>query len=66
MAYSYLLDLYKVLEKRKSLLIKSADNLDLQDKGMQQLRGQLSVIDDFTKFLRQNYHHRLPRRLQKE
>lgn len=63
MSYNYLLDLYKVLEERKSHLINTSDSSEKQEKDIQHLRGQLSAIDDFTTFLRQNYHYKLPRRL---
>lgn len=65
MVYNYLLDLYKVLEKREQEIAKDMTRpADADDQGLYQ-QGRLTAISDFTMFLRQKYHAKLPRRLQK-
>ncbi|MDR3628768.1 MAG: hypothetical protein P4L42_00380 [Desulfocapsaceae bacterium] len=65
MSHTYLLDLYSVLAARKKQIqdtaartCSPADELSMQ--------GRLDAITDFTAFLKNSYHTRLPRRMQKD
>jgi hypothetical protein len=64
MVYNYLLDLYQVLAERKKELERlgkeSSDSLEIE----QYRQGQLAAVNDFTAFLKKNYHAKLPRRMQ--
>lgn len=64
MAYNYLLDLYRVLAERKNE-IAGDDVSDESPEAEQYREGRLSVVNDFATFLKDNYHSKLPRRLQK-
>jgi hypothetical protein len=65
MVYNYLLDLYKVLAERKKHLVEPGDaSFGSIDSG-QYHKGRITAIEEFTKFLEKNYHHKLPRRMQK-
>ena len=66
MVYNYLLDLYRELDKRKeNIEMMIAEAADDMDKRTYQ-RGRLRAVEDFKKFLTNNYHGKLPRRLQKQ
>jgi len=61
-AHTYLLDLYRVLTQHRqeyaiAPLGESAEETDLRS-------GRLAAADEVLAFLRNNYHSRLPRRLQ--
>lgn len=66
MAYNYLLDLYRALGQRQEEIIASceATSENQEEKHFQQ--GRLTVNREFLSFLKDNYHHKLPRRLQQE
>lgn len=65
MVYSYLLDLYKVIEARKNET--SEENKTAAENSAQSLyqQGRLRTLNDFYHFLHQQYDAKLPRRLQK-
>ena len=66
MAYSYLLSLYKVLDKRKKEIeMQMQKNAGVPEQEQYQ-RGRLAAITGFTTFLQENYHQKLPRRLQQQ
>jgi hypothetical protein len=65
MVYNYLLDLYQVLAERKNEIKRDSSGLSESQEIEQFYRGRLAAIDDFTTFLRSNYHAKLPRRIQK-
>jgi hypothetical protein len=60
MVYNYLLDLYKMLEERKKEL---GGEKSLSSDSNEYQRGQLAAIREFTSFLKDNYHEKLPRRM---
>ena len=63
MSYNYLLDLYQVLDTRLELL---TDNMNDIQRGTTEFdRGRYDCLLEFKQFLRDHYHHKLPRRLQK-
>ncbi len=65
MVYNYLLDLYNVLgERRTELEGRNDDSFD-SIESKEYHRGQIAAVDEFTKFLRDNYHEKLPRRMRK-
>lgn len=65
MAYSYLFDLYRVLAERKNEIERLNDGPSESPEVAQYNQGRLTVVNDFTTFLRDNYHAKLPRRMQK-
>ena len=65
MAYTYLLDLYQALSKRKTAIKKQlTENGTTAADTTQYKQGQLDVIDEFSHYLRENFHSKLPRRMQ--
>jgi hypothetical protein len=65
MVYNYLLDLYQVLAERKKEIERLGDTSSPSSEDEQYNQGRILVLDDFTAFLRKNYHAKLPRRMQK-
>lgn len=63
MAHTYLLDLYKALHERR---LQCAPVPDESDENQAVHLGRLSASEEVLAFLRDNYHWRLPRRLQGE
>jgi len=64
MSYSYLLDLYKVLDERINR-IDSEKSPDITHPNEREyLQGRRDCLVDFKKYLEENYHHKLPRRIQ--
>lgn len=65
MVYNYLLDLYKMLdERKKELENQREDSLD-STEAKEYHQGQITAVDEFTSFLRENYHEKLPRRMRR-
>ncbi len=63
MAYVYLLDMHKFLEKRiadASEALAKADG-DTPDKSLQQ--GRIDTLAEFQDFLKKNFDPKLPRRI---
>ena len=65
MVYNYLLDLYQVLAERKNEIERLNHESSNSSEREQYRRGRLFAINDFTEFLKKNYHAKLPRRVQK-
>jgi hypothetical protein len=65
MVYSYLLDLYRVLDKRKKGIQFQISQLSDDHEELQFQQGRLAVINGLKVFLTDNYHAKLPRRIQK-
>jgi hypothetical protein len=65
MSYSYLIDLYHVLDERINQLDNenSPDHTRADESEYQQ--GRRDCLVDFKKYLEKNYHHKLPRRIQR-
>jgi len=63
-AYTYLLDLYQALSSRKTAIKKQLTKTDNSADTTQYKRGQLDVIEEFSHYLRENFHSKLPRRMQ--
>lgn len=64
MAYNYLLDLYRVLSERQAEIEKSAGALETSLTLEHYRQGRLAANQDFLTFLKENYHAKLPRRMQ--
>lgn len=65
MVYSYLLDLYRVLGEREKEIKKRQEDSSLSPEAEEYLRGRLGAIDEFTIFLKNNFHSHLPRRMRR-
>ena len=63
MVYNYLLDLYKMLGDRKKELEGQGEASFASIDSKECHRGQLTAVDEFATFLRNNYHEKLPRRM---
>ncbi len=66
MAYSYLLDLYQVLAERQAAILKTCESPGATAAEERYRQGRLDATTDFLAFLKNNYHAKLPRRLQKQ
>lgn len=66
MAYNYLLDLYHALAERQVEILKSGGSPDATAAEEHYRQGRLDATNDFLAFLKNNYHAKLPRRLQKQ
>lgn len=66
MAYSYLLDLYQALAERQEAILKTRESPDATAAEELYRQGRLDATTDFLAFLKNNYHEKLPRRLQKQ
>jgi hypothetical protein len=64
MVYSYLLDLYKVLDQRKEHIEFKISQVSNDLEKQQYEQGRLTVINEFKDFLTTHYHAKLPRRMQ--
>ena len=64
MAYTYLLDLYQALNSRKMTLMKQLSETGDRADSIQYKQGQLDVIEEFSHYLRENFHSKLPRKMQ--
>lgn len=66
MVYSYLLDLYKQLDKRKETIKAEISQISKDPERYHQQQGRLAAIIEFTDFLESNYHSKLPQRMQRQ
>jgi hypothetical protein len=64
MAYSYLLDLYRALAERQAEILKTGASPEATPAEEHYRQGRLDATSDFLAFLKNNYHAKLPRRLQ--
>jgi hypothetical protein len=64
MSYTYLLELYKVLDKRKKVLTTPPTTPD-QTATPRYVQGRINAVDEFRDFLSDHFDKKLPRRLQK-
>jgi hypothetical protein len=65
MVYNYLFDLYRVLAERKNEIERLNNGPFASPEIEQYHQGRLAAVNDFTTFLKHNYHAKLPRRIQK-
>lgn len=67
MAYNYLLDLYRVLAERQAEILQNGGApVQASSTGEPEpyQQGRLDANSDFLRYLKTNYHAKLPRRLQ--
>lgn len=64
MAHTYLLDLYTVLRQRRDNWLSAHGPENQEEAAIR--RGRYEAAGEVLTFLRDNYHRRLPRRLQQE
>ena len=65
MAYTYLLDLYKVLNARMHDIDNAlGDSQALSSERRQHLLGRRDCLESIHHFLKAHFDHKLPRRLQ--
>jgi len=64
MVYSYLLDLYRVLDERKKHIELKISQVSNDPDKQQYEQGRLTVINEFKDYLTAHYHAKLPRRMQ--
>jgi hypothetical protein len=60
MAYNYLLELYQTIAERQRDARAAADG---PEADREYHRGRLEALDALDRFLKDNYHGRLPRRI---
>ena len=65
MSYSYLLDLYQVLDDRLDQITEEQKNSSGNEQDQQFLIGRRDCLVEFKDFLQKNFHHKLPRRIQR-
>lgn len=65
MVYSYLLDLYRVLGERENEIKKRQEDTSVSAETEEHLRGRLAAVNEFSIFLKSNFHAQLPRRLRR-
>jgi hypothetical protein len=66
MAYSYLLDLYRVLAEREKEIKKRQEDSSASPHSKEYLQGRLAAVNEFSIFLKTSFHSQLPRRLRRE
>ena len=66
MSYVYLLDLYKLINKRLSETGKSIDNSENDPGELRYREGQIDILSDFKEFLIENLNPKLPRAIRKK
>jgi len=65
MSYTYLLELYQALDERIRDLTVEQQQTSLSPEQRAYLQGRLDCLAAFASFLKNNYHNKLPRRIQK-
>jgi len=65
MSYKYLLDLYSVLDHRRERITREQGETSASPEQHSHLQGRIDCLAEFKSFLEENYHQKLPRRIQK-
>ena len=63
MAYVYLLDLYKYIEKRLAEATDALDQADGDGPIRKFEQGRIDALTEFQDFLKKNFNPKLPRRI---
>ncbi|KJR96929.1 MAG: hypothetical protein VR65_26150 [Desulfobulbaceae bacterium BRH_c16a] len=66
MAYSYLLDLYRTLAEKENEIKKRQEAPSVSLEADTYLQGRLAAVNEFSIFLKDNFHTQLPRRLRQK
>lgn len=61
MSYNYLLELYETIDGRRQDARRKVEASAEAER--QHLRGQLDVLEELERFLKENYNAKLPRRI---
>jgi hypothetical protein len=61
MAYVYLLEMYKFIEKRLADASEALDRADGDTPGKSRQRGRIDTLTEFQDFLTKNFNPKLPR-----
>lgn len=63
MAYTYLLDLYQVIQKRRA----EARHLSRKNPGEARFQeGRMDALSNFEMFLSESFNHKLPRKIKEQ
>jgi len=65
MSYTYLLDLYKAVDEKIDQIRSEQQATPPGSEHHHYLRGQYHCLSRFRTFLQENFHAKLPRRIQK-
>ena len=63
MAYVYLIDMYKQIDRRLAEATSMFQKLDSDPIKRQFLKGRIEALSDFKTFLEENFVPKLPRRI---
>ena len=66
MSYTYLLDLYSALDHRIERISGEQGEVSASREQHSCLQGRLDCLAEFRAFLKENYHQKLPRRIQQK
>jgi len=66
MAYSYLLDMYKLIDHRIEDAKAAMENLSGSPTEKKFQQGRIKALSDFKDYLIQNFNPRLPRRIRED
>jgi hypothetical protein len=65
MSYTYLLDLYALIEERTGQASAKHTNGDLDELSAEFEKSRIEILQEFRAFLTENYNSKLPRRIRK-
>ena len=63
MAYVYLLELYKYIEKRLADASEALEKADVNKAEKSRQQGRIDTLTEFQDFLTKNFNPKLPRRI---
>ncbi len=64
MSHTYLIDLYELIDQHKQEAEQELQTGASAPTATRFQQGRLDILTEFKAFLVQNYHHKLPRRIQ--
>ena len=65
MAYVYLLEMHKYIEKRMADASEALDKADVDTADKSRQQGRIDILTDFKDFLTEKFNPKLPRRIRK-
>lgn len=66
MSYSYLLQLYTILDERMLETQKLLEQTTEKSGQYHNLLGKMRLLEEFKTFLQDSFHHKLPRAVQRQ